>query len=86
MHYLGSLAALLALALGLARDWRWILAAPFLGYAFAWVGHFGFEGNKPATFGHPFWSLWSDFRMLALFLAGQLGGELRRAGIEAKRA
>ncbi|HEV2300285.1 MAG TPA: DUF962 domain-containing protein [Stellaceae bacterium] len=85
MHYVGTLAALLALALGLGRDWRYVIAAPIAGYAFAWIGHFGFERNKPATFGHPIWSLWSDFRMLGLFLSGQLGGELRRQGITGEK-
>src|SRR5579863_4759766 len=81
MHYAGSLCGLFALAWGLGHDWRWIVAAPVVGYAFAWIGHFGFEGNRPATFGHPLWSFLSDFRMLGLFLSGRLGGELRRAGI-----
>ena len=26
------------------------------GYSFAWVGHFFFEKNTPATFKHPFYS------------------------------
>lgn len=35
-----------------------------LGYSFAWVGHFYFEFNKPATFIYPTYSLMGDFRMM----------------------
>jgi hypothetical protein len=41
----------------------WLLGVVFCGYTFAWIGHFRFERNKPATFRHPFYSLVSDFRM-----------------------
>jgi hypothetical protein len=86
LHYAGSTAAAGALALAAAtRDWRWLVAAPLLGYGCAWLGHVAFEHNRPATFGHPGWSLFSDFRMLGLFLSGRLGGELRRAGLAARR-
>jgi hypothetical protein len=79
MHYLGTAFAVAAIVIaGLLQDWRWLVAAPIAGYAFAWFGHFVFEHNRPATFGHPAWSLLSDFRMLGLFLSGRLDGELRR--------
>jgi hypothetical protein len=79
MHYAGTLAALGFAALAAARgEWVWLAAVPIVGYAAAWFGHAVFEGNRPATFGHPLWSLVSDFRMLALFLTGRLGAELRR--------
>ena len=78
LHYLGTLLGLGLLAsAALLADWRLALAAPVVGYAFAWAGHFGIEGNKPATFGHPLWSFASDFRMLGLALTGRLAAELQ---------
>jgi len=83
LHFIGtSMAIVLLIVFALSRDWPWLVAAPVVGYAFAWTGHVVFEHNKPETFGHPFWSLFSDFRMLALFLAGRLSGELRRIGAQ----
>ena len=79
LHYLGTLAGVASLvAAGATWDWRWLLAAPVVGYTFSWFGHFVFEHNRPATFGHPVWSFVSDFRMLGLFLRGRLDPELRR--------
>ena len=80
LHYLGTLFGLAALVMAaITRDWRWLIAAPLAGYAFAWFGHLVFEHNRPETFGHPGWSLISDLRMLGLLASGRLGRELRRA-------
>lgn len=80
LHYLGTGAALATLALAACRrDWRWLAAAPMLGYGCAWLGHAVFEKNRPETFGHPFWSLLSDLRMLTSFATGRLGAGLRQA-------
>ena len=85
LHYLGTSLALGALgAAAITRDWRWLIAAPATGYAAAWTGHFVFEHNRPETFGHPLWSLASDFRMFALFASGRLGREIS-AAIEGER-
>ena len=43
-----------------------------VGYGFAWTGHYGFEKNKPATFGHPLWSLRSDFVMFWQVVSGRI--------------
>jgi hypothetical protein len=82
LHYLGTSLAIVAIAAAaVERDWRWLAAAPVTGYTLAWLGHVAFEHNPPETFGHPLWSLISDFRMFGMFLSGRLGGELRGSGI-----
>jgi hypothetical protein len=86
LHYVGTSLAVCALAAAAAtRDWRWLVAAPAVGYASAWTGHFVFEHNRPETFGHPLWSLISDFRMLGLFAAGRLERQIRAAGTGEKQ-
>jgi hypothetical protein len=50
----------------------WLVAIAFVqGYAFAWVGHFFFEHNKPATFGYPCLSFLSDWFMWWEILTGK---------------
>ena len=58
------------------HPWYALLFFP-IGYGFAWTGHFGLEKNKPATFGHPFWSFISDFRMLGLMFTGRLAARMK---------
>lgn len=83
LHVVGTgLGLLLLAAAALRRDWRLLVAAPLAGYAFAWYSHFRIEGNRPATFRHPLWSLWGDLRLFALTLTGGLGPHLEAAGIE----
>ena len=80
MHYLGSGAAPILLIIAAITRYQWLaLLAPVVGYTFAWSSHFLIERNRPATFGHPFWSLASDFRMLALWTTGRLTPHLTRA-------
>lgn len=62
LHFVGTTLVLLAIAMAvITREWLWLLAAPVLGYGFAWIGHFVFERNRPATFRHPLYSLAGDF-------------------------
>jgi hypothetical protein len=64
LHFAGSTLSLvlLALCVATANAW-WLLAAVLVGYAFAWVGHFGFEKNKPASFKRPLYSFMGDWTM-----------------------
>jgi hypothetical protein len=79
MHAAGTLLGLCTLIIPIAIGHPWYaLLWPVVAYGFAWTGHFLIEGNKPATFGHPFWSFISDFRMLGLMLTGRLGARLGR--------
>ena len=81
VHYCGTGLAVLCLTLAATVDWRWVIAAPLVGYGAAWTAHAALEGNRPETFGHPMWSLVSDFRMFGLAALGRLGPHLERAGV-----
>lgn len=48
----------------ITKSWLRTLIPMFLGYTFAWIGHFFVEMNKPATFIYPTYSLMGDFRMM----------------------
>lgn len=47
------------------------LTIPLLGYALSWVGHFVFEGNRPATWEHPYYAFKADLRMAWAVLNGR---------------
>jgi hypothetical protein len=66
LHFVGSTLALLCLvALAATRIPWWLLAGLVCGYGFAWIGHFFFEKNRPATFKYPLWSFMGDWVMYA---------------------
>lgn len=73
LHYTGSL-LVIAVALYAAgtTQWMYLWLLPIIGYGFAWVGHFLFEKNRPATFKHPFYSLMGDWVMLKDMLTGRI--------------
>jgi hypothetical protein len=79
LHYVGTTAVIgTVAAAAVTLNPAWLLLAPVVGYGPAWVGHFVFERNKPATFQHPLWSLRGDFRMYGLALRGRMHQELER--------
>ena len=73
LHFIGSCVALavLAVAASSGNPW-WLAGVPLAGYSFAWVGHFFFEHNRPATFTYPFFSLTGDWLMFYQMLIGRI--------------
>ncbi len=73
LHFVGSSLVLGCIAaLILTGQWFWLPAALLCGYGFAWVGHFVFEKNKPATFRYPLYSFISDWIMYKDILTGKI--------------
>ena len=73
LHFTGtSIAVILLVAAAVTQLW-WLLAVALIqGYAFAWVGHFFFEHNKPATFRYPMFSFMGDWRLWWDIITGKV--------------
>jgi hypothetical protein len=74
LHFVGTSLALFCLIAFVMSGGApsWLLCALGVGYAFAWVGHFFFEKNRPATFSYPIYSLMGDFAMWWDILRGRI--------------
>lgn len=73
LHFIGSCLVLVLLGVTIATRNPWLLlAVPVCGYGFAWVGHFFFEKNRPATFTYPVYSLIGDWVMFGQILTGKI--------------
>jgi hypothetical protein len=80
LHFAGT-----TIALGCVAVSPWYppaaLAAPVAGYGLAWIGHFVFEKNKPASWLGPrefLWSLRGDLRMWMQTIQGTMDAEVER--------
>ncbi|MEA2752278.1 MAG: hypothetical protein QOI41_6421 [Myxococcales bacterium] len=79
LHFIGTTGAMACLAGGLLTKRRWLLAvAPVVGYGPAWISHFFVEGNKPASFKHPLWSLRADLVKWSKMVRFQMSDEVER--------
>lgn len=79
LHFMGTSLGLVLLAASAVLGRLGLIAvAVLVGYAFAWVGHFFYERNRPATFRYPLLSFRADLRMWRLMLLGEMGAELLR--------
>ncbi|OUS25031.1 hypothetical protein A9Q99_22560 [Gammaproteobacteria bacterium 45_16_T64] len=64
LHFVGSLSVLAVLSYSIITGKLALLfALPLIGYGFAWIGHFVFEKNRPATFKYPVYSFLGDWVM-----------------------
>ncbi|MFT5635909.1 MAG: hypothetical protein ACI89T_001364 [Cognaticolwellia sp.] len=73
LHFIGSSLIIITLAYILITSaWALLWALPLFGYGFAWLGHFFFEKNRPATFTYPWYSLLGDWVMYKDMIMGKL--------------
>ncbi len=73
LHFVGLMMSLIIFVIVVVTTaWLYLPSTLFFGYGFAWIGHFFFEKNKPATFKYPFLSLLGDFTMLKDILSGKI--------------
>ncbi len=73
LHVIGTaLAIVLTIAALVTRRWSLLWGVPVAGYVLAWIGHFAFEKNRPATFRHPLYSLRGDITMLRDVFSGRI--------------
>ncbi len=80
LHFIGTTIAMGCVAIAPAYPAA-LLAAPIAGYGFAWLGHFAFEKNKPASWLGPkevLWSLRGDLRMWGKMVTGKMDAEVER--------
>jgi len=73
LHFVGTsfVIGFIVLALKSGNPW-WLLAGLVAGYGCAWIGHFFFEKNRPATFKYPFYSFAGDWVMYKDILTGKI--------------
>lgn len=72
LHFAGSTLSLTCLAaLIFTGSFWWLAGALLCGYGFAWIGHFVFEKNRPATFKYPLYSFMGDWVMYWQLLTGR---------------
>ena len=73
LHFIGSSLVIVVLLYALfSGRLSFLFLLPVIGYGFAWIGHFVFEKNRPATFQYPLYSLAGDWVMFKDMLVGKI--------------
>jgi len=82
LHYIATMTMAAGLIAAIVTGkWLLILTGISTAYVFAWIGHFFFEHNKPASFSYPWASFKSDARMFGIFLSGKIDERMEQARI-----
>ncbi len=80
LHFIGTTAAITVLgAAAITKRPGLVPLALVAGYGPAWISHFFIEGNRPATFKYPVWSLKADLIMWGKMIAGTMDAEVEAA-------
>jgi hypothetical protein len=79
LHFIGTTTAILCvIAAVVAQTWWLLPLALVVAYGPAWIAHLFIEGNRPATFAYPLWSLIGDFHMYGLMCVGRMETEIAK--------
>ena len=62
LHFIGTSFVIIIILMS-SINMKVFYFAPICGYGFAWIGHFFFEKNRPATFKYPLYSFMGDWMM-----------------------
>jgi len=83
LHFIGSCASLVWIITAIYKKKPSLLLGALInGYGLAWIGHFVFQKNKPATFKYPWQSFISDWRMVYSIITGKIDEELEKAKLD----
>ncbi len=73
LHFIGTATALMIVVASIAKSEPLLLPLALVaGYGFAWLGHFFFEKNRPATFTYPLYSFIGDWVMFRDIVLGKI--------------
>ena len=73
LHMIGSIGVILMISYSFySSNTKILYYLPVVGYGFAWIGHFFFEKNRPATFTYPLYSFIGDWIMLKDIFLGKV--------------
>jgi hypothetical protein len=78
LHAAASVLAVILFGAAFRLNLWLLVGVPIVGYGIAWSSHFFVEHNRPATFGNPFYSLYADYHMLFLMMAGRMDDEVAK--------